>query len=109
MIAVFSEKGDISDAKEGRDLIINIGKDDRGNSVVSSIIHDDREPLGDEEQINEWTTDTMTWEDVFSKRDYEYLSKVARGENPYEKKETPSNSPKNQSESEEMIGDEQPF
>ena len=110
MIAVFSEKGDISDAKEGRDLIINIGKDDRGNSVVSSIIHDDREPLGSEEQISEWTSDTMTWEDVFSKRDYDYLSKVARGENPYEKKETPSvSSPKNQSEEEEVISEEEPF
>jgi hypothetical protein len=52
----------------------------------------------------------MTWEDVFSKRDYDYLSKVARGENPYEKKETPSvSSPKNQSEEEEVMDDEQPF
>ena len=110
MIAVFSEKGDISDAKEGRDLIINIGKDDRGNSVVSSIIHDDREPLGTEEQVAEWISDTMTWEDVFSKRDYDYLSKVARGENPYEKKETSSGEvKKNQSDEEEVMDDEQPF
>lgn len=108
MIAVFSEKGDISDPKEGRDLIINIGKDDRGNSVVSSIIHDDKEPLGTEEQIAEWISDTMTWEDVFSKRDYDYLSKVARGENPYEKKEQTSENSKNQNEEEE-VEDEQPF
>jgi hypothetical protein len=113
MIAVFSEKGDISHATEGRDLIINVGKDDRGNSVVSSIIHDDREPLGTEEQITEWTSDTMTWEDVFSKRDYDYLSKVVRGENPYEKKETSSGnnggSPKNQTEEETVMDDDQPF
>jgi hypothetical protein len=51
----------------------------------------------------------MTWEDVFSKRDYDYLSKVAKGENPYEKKETSGNTPKNQTEEEEMIEDEQPF
>lgn len=112
MIAVFSEKGDISDSKEGRDLIINIGKDDRGNSVVTSIIHDDKEPLGTEEQIVEWTTDTMTWEDVFSKRDYDYLSKVARGENPYEKKEKPSTSNQTEGETtidESALGEEEPF
>ena len=109
MIAVFSEKGNISDAKEGRDLIINIGKDDRGNSIVSSILHDDKEPLGTEEQINEWVSDTMTWEDVFSKRDYDYLAKVARGENPYEKKESTSSPVKNQTESETIIDEEEPF
>jgi hypothetical protein len=109
MIAVFSEKGDISDPKEGRDLIINIGKDDRGNSVVSSIIHDDKEPLGTEEQITEWISDTMTWEDVFSKRDYDYLSKVARGENPYEKKDTSPTSATNQKEDEATMDEEQPF
>jgi hypothetical protein len=109
MIAVFSEKGNISDAKEGRDLIIHIGKDDRGNSIVSSILHDDKEPLGTEEQMNEWISDTMTWEDVFSKRDYDYLSKVARGENPYEKKESTSSPVKNQTESETIIDEEEPF
>jgi hypothetical protein len=55
----------------------------------------------------------MTWEDVFSKRDYDYLSKVARGENPYEKKETSGGStggsPKNQTEDEEVMDEDQPF
>jgi hypothetical protein len=113
MIAVFSEKGDISDSMEGRDLIINIGKDDRGNSVVSSIIHDDKEPLGSEEQITEWVNDTMTWEDVFSKRDYDYLSKVVRGENPYEKKDSTKQSSQQSSsyqhEEEAMMSQDEPF
>lgn len=84
LIAVFSEKGDITDAKEGRDVIINVNKDDRGNSVVSSILHDDKEPLHADEKIaNEWVNDTMVWRDVYSIRDYKFLSALAKGENPY--------------------------
>jgi cytochrome c556 len=51
----------------------------------------------------------MTWEDVFSKRDYDYLSKVAKGENPYEKKDTSAASASNQTEDETTMDDEQPF
>jgi hypothetical protein len=41
IIPLFKLKGDITDPREGRDIIITTGRNDKGHSVVNSIMADD--------------------------------------------------------------------
>lgn len=81
IIPIFQEKGDISDPETGRDLIITMTKDGK-NSKVTSIVFDDKMILGNKSEMETWLNDEMSWEDVYSKPDYDYLVKVAKGEVP---------------------------
>lgn len=84
---IFRNKGDITDPKTGRDLVLtltltrsNAGKE---YTAISSIIQDDAAPLHtDEATATAWLADTLTWSDVYSKKPEEYLEMVANGETP---------------------------
>lgn len=87
IIPIWKQKGDITNADNGRDLIIEMVKSKtpagKEYTVVQTIMHDDPTPLHDDEAIKkEWVEDEMTWSDVYSKKAVEYLEAVARGEVP---------------------------
>jgi hypothetical protein len=87
IIPIWKQKGDITNADNGRDLIIEMVKSKtpagKEYTVVQTIMHDDPTPLHTDEAIKkEWVEDEMTWSDVYSKKAVEYLEAVARGEVP---------------------------
>lgn len=87
IIPIWREKGDVTDPKKGRDLIITLTKSKAPNgkeyTTIQSIMHDDPSALHKETKIaEEWIADEMTWDDVYSKKPYEYLEAISRGETP---------------------------
>jgi hypothetical protein len=46
-------------------------------------MYDDPSPVhSEQETMDEWINDELTWEDVYSKKPTEYLEAIARGETP---------------------------
>ena len=87
IIPIWRQKGDITDAEKGRDLIIELTKSKTGKgkeyTTVSTIMYDDPNPVhADVEQMKEWVNDELQWTDVYSKKPVEYLEAIARGETP---------------------------
>jgi hypothetical protein len=87
IIPIWRNKGDITDAKIGRDLIIELNKSKSPNgkeyTAVSTIMYDDPAPVHQEEvQGLAWINDELSWLDVYSKKPVEYLEAIARGETP---------------------------
>ena len=87
IIPIWRNKGDITDAQIGRDLIIELNKTKAPNgkeyTAGSTIMYEDQGPVHtDPAQANEWITDELTWLDVYSKKPVEYLEAIARGETP---------------------------
>ena len=87
IIPIWKAKGDITDADSGRDLILELTKAKTGKgatyTVIQTVMYDDPSPIStDEDQMSEWVSDEMTWEDVYSKKPVEYLEAIARGETP---------------------------
>jgi hypothetical protein len=84
---LFKNKGDITDIQKGRDLIITLGLTKAGNgkeyTAITSIIPEDITPLSnDNDTVNSWINDELTWADVYSKKSEEYLEMIAKGEVP---------------------------
>jgi len=84
---LFKNKGDITDTQKGRDLIITLGLTKSGNgkeyTAITSIIPEDITPLSnDNDTVNSWINDELTWADVYSKKPEEYLEMIAKGEVP---------------------------
>jgi hypothetical protein len=84
---LFKNKGDITDIQKGRDLIITLGLTKAGNgkeyTAITSIIPEDITPLSnDNDTVNSWINDELTWADVYSKKPEEYLEMIAKGEVP---------------------------
>jgi len=90
MGAIKVAKHDITDPTTGRDLIIDIQRDltnnipgpkSIGNDLNTSLLSEDNK------LVDEWVSDTRTWRDVYSIRDYDYLSIIVDGETPSYDKE----------------------
>ena len=84
---LFKNKGDITDTQKGRDLIITLGLTKAGNgkeyTAITSIIPEDITPLSnDNDTVDSWINDELTWADVYSKKPEEYLEMIAKGEVP---------------------------
>jgi hypothetical protein len=84
---IFRNKGDITDATKGRDLILTLSLTKSGTgkeyTVINSVLNDDASPLHTDENIAKaWLDDTLTWADVYSKKGEDYLDMVAKGEVP---------------------------
>lgn len=78
---------DIDDPKLGCDLLVTLvtTKSNNGKeyTMVTSIIPVAPSPLSeDEAKAQEWLSDPLTWNDVYSKKDENYLLIVAKGETP---------------------------
>tara|TARA_B100000963_G_scaffold184546_1_gene160392 strand:+ start:8953 stop:9843 length:891 start_codon:yes stop_codon:yes gene_type:complete len=83
LMPLFKLKGDITDAREGRDIIITTNRNDKGWSVVSSIMADDVTLLtSDKDKANDWFNNEETFRDVYSKKSQEYLEIVAKNMTP---------------------------
>jgi len=87
IIPIWKNKGDVTDAEKGRDLIIELAKSKTGKgkeyTSVSTIMYDDVQPLSeDKDQMKEWMSDELTWRDVYSKKPVEYLEAIAQGKTP---------------------------
>ena len=87
IIPIWKNKGDITNAENGRDLILQMSKAKTPNgayyTVIQTVMHDDPSPLHtDKETADSWFNDELTWEDVYSKKPVEYLEAIARGETP---------------------------
>jgi len=84
---IFRNKGDITDATKGRDLILSLTltKSPTGKeyTVINSVIPDDSAPLNENQEVaKQWLEDDLVWSDVYSKKGEDYLDMVARGETP---------------------------
>jgi hypothetical protein len=71
IIPIWKQKGDITDANEGRDLIVELSKAKTPSgieyTVVKTIMYDDPAPIhSDKAQMKEWMEDELTWQDVYS-------------------------------------------
>jgi hypothetical protein len=87
IIPIFRAKGDITDPKEGRDLIVQLvkSKTPKGKeyTTIQTIMQDDPCVLSkNKEQAKAWLEDELTWEDVYSKKPLDYLEAIAKGETP---------------------------
>jgi hypothetical protein len=87
IIPIWRQKGDITDAETGRDIILELtkAKTPKGAyyTVIQTVMYDDPSPVHkDKETSKSWVEDTMTWADVYSKKPEEYLEAIARGETP---------------------------
>jgi hypothetical protein len=83
LIPVFKLKGDITHPREGRDIIITSGRNDKGHSVVNSIMTDDVSILtNNKDYANEWIANEETHRDVYAKKSNEYLEIVATNKTP---------------------------
>jgi hypothetical protein len=89
MGAMKAVQHDITHPETGRDLLINIARDQNKRPVVQSISYPlESTPLNDDaEKSAEWAGDSRTWRDVYSVRTYDYLRIVVKGEIPVWDKE----------------------
>lgn len=91
IIAIISEKGNVTSADGGRDLVIHIGRDQNGYTVITSITDADPSPIhADADQVKAWVENTKKWEDVYSVKPYEYLEIIVKGGIPVWDKDTES-------------------
>lgn len=87
IIPIFRNKGDITDAAEGRDLILTLTLTKSGNgkeyTTVSSVIPEDKGVLHENDETSKlWCEDSLVWTDVYAKKPVEYLEMIAKGETP---------------------------
>ena len=88
IIPIFQKRGDITDTQEGRDLTLVLKSvplpSGKGTyTVVSMVMAEDPTTLtSDTSNLKEWSENTETWQDVYSKKPVEYLEAIARGETP---------------------------
>lgn len=80
---------DVSNTENGRDLYLDVRRNQKGLPVVSSIL--DAEPSrlsNDDSLFDEWSKDKRIWKDVYSIKPYDYLKLVVEGEEPYYDKDS---------------------
>jgi hypothetical protein len=84
MTAMKAVSHDITNPNTGRDLTLEINRNQFGIPVVNSITYplESTTLTSNVEQGKEWLSDTRTWRDVYSTRDYDYLKIVVRGDVP---------------------------
>ena len=83
IIPIFTKKGDITLPREGRDLVIILGRDDRKYTKITSIMSEDVSLLTEDKvKANTWLSDKTTWRDIYKAQPVEYLQIVANGETP---------------------------
>ena len=81
--SLFTKKGNICDAREGRDLVLMLGRGDKNNTKITSIMAEDSSMLTkDKAKATAWMKDEMTWKEVYKASPTEYLEIIANGESP---------------------------
>ena len=83
MIPIFTKKGDVTHPREGRDLVLILGRDDRKYTKITSIMSEDVSLLTDDTtKAKAWMADTTTWKDIYKAQPVEYLEIIANGDTP---------------------------
>jgi hypothetical protein len=84
LIPILKKRGNIMDPREGRDITITTNRNDKGWSVVTSIMAEDPTVLTDPKspQAKEWMENEETWRDVYSVKPVEYVNIVAEQKTP---------------------------
>jgi hypothetical protein len=83
MIPIFTKKGDITLPREGRDLVIILGSDDRKYTKITSIMSEDVSILTeDATKAKAWVSDKTVWRDIYKAQPTEYLQIIANGDTP---------------------------
>jgi hypothetical protein len=84
IIPLFTKKGDITNPREGRDLTIMLGRDNKNYTKITSIMTEDPGVLTDPSapQAKEWMGDDTSWKDVYSAQPLDYIQLIADGEIP---------------------------
>lgn len=83
MIPIFTKKGDITLPREGRDLVLILGRDDKKYTKITSIMSEDVSLLTeDATKAKAWMSDTTTWKDIYKAQPVEYLEIIANGDTP---------------------------
>lgn len=83
IVPIFTKKGDISLPRGGRDLVLVLGRDDKNNTKITSIMAEDESNLTDDvKKAKAWMSDTTTWQTIYSKPNEEWVKIIADGETP---------------------------
>ena len=84
IIPLFTKKGDITDPREGRDINIIMGRDNKGYTKVTSILSEDPGILTDPKgtKAKEWMSEETSWKDIYKAQPLEYVQLIADGETP---------------------------
>jgi len=83
-INALKKNRDITDVEKGRDLVVTINRNPQTKTIgVSAIATSDPSPLTEDSDMGElWLSDTRTWEDVYSVKNYDYLEIIVKGGTP---------------------------
>jgi hypothetical protein len=84
LIPILKKRGNIMDPREGRDIVITTTRNDKGWSVVTSIMAEDPSVLTDPKspEAKEWMSNEETWRDVYSVKPVEFVNIVAEQKTP---------------------------
>ena len=84
LVPILKKRGNIMDPREGRDINITTNRNDKGWSVVTSIMAEDPSVLTDPTSSNakEWMTNEETWRDVYAVKPIEFVNIVAEQKTP---------------------------
>ena len=84
LIPILKKRGNIMDPREGRDIVITTNRNDKGWSVVTSIMAEDPSVLTDPKspEAKEWMANEETWRDVYSVKPVEFVNIVAEQKTP---------------------------
>ena len=84
LIPILKRKGNIMDPRTGRDIIINTVRNEKGWSVVTSIMTEDEGILCDPKsaEAKEWMKNTETCRDVYAVKSVEFVTIVAEQKTP---------------------------
>jgi len=84
IIPLFTKKGDITDPREGRDINLIMGRDNKGYTKVTSILSEDPGVLTDPKstKAKEWMSEETSWKDIYKAQPLEYVQLIADGETP---------------------------
>jgi hypothetical protein len=104
ILPLFQKKGDITDPRTGRDITLILGRDDKKNTKVTSIIADDVSLLTDvAKKAKTWLSEPITWKDVYKRSPEEYLQIIADGDTPVWSKESKKFIPKSEADEESQV------
>lgn len=87
IIPLYKKRGELHNPVTGRDLTLSLSRATTNSGVaytnIVGVIDEDPSPLHtDEATAKAWLEDTLTWEDVYSKKPLEFLQGVAAGFSP---------------------------
>ena len=81
IIPLFTKRGDITDPREGRDITLILGRDNKGYAKITSIMAEDVDVLTDPKspQAKEWMGDTTSWKEIYKAQPLDYVPSIVTG------------------------------